>query len=176
MFGHSLEYYSNKVVAIITGTRIICIDHAARKHPAPLASPPRFRHAQQELTNRLPSQRDRLKRMMSAPTAVRLPSRSSQRHGPYFEWTYKVKGKTINVKLSAQAAPSIQAATNRTVAQGRSGQDGTLVPSALARLASKLRYRLIGAIQTVFPRFASSVAYPFCYLPLVHTAGPKQIR
>ena len=29
----------------------------------------------------------------------------AQRHGPYFEWTYKVNGKTVNVKLSPQAAP-----------------------------------------------------------------------
>src|SRR5437588_11719697 len=28
----------------------------------------------------------------------------TQRHGPYFEWTYKVTGKTVHVKLSAQAA------------------------------------------------------------------------
>lgn len=37
----------------------------------------------------------------------------SQRHGPYFEWTYKVKGKTVNVKLSSQAAPLYQAATKQ---------------------------------------------------------------
>ena len=37
----------------------------------------------------------------------------SQRHGPYFEWTYKVKGKTVNVKLSPQAAPLYQAATKQ---------------------------------------------------------------
>src|ERR1035437_11185319 len=37
----------------------------------------------------------------------------SRRHGPYFEWTYKVKGKTINVKLSAQAAPLYLAATKQ---------------------------------------------------------------
>src|SRR5713226_777585 len=37
----------------------------------------------------------------------------SQRHGPYFEWTYKVKGKTVNVKLSPQAAPLYQAATQQ---------------------------------------------------------------
>ena len=30
---------------------------------------------------------------------------AAQRHGPYFEWTYKVKGKTVNVKLSPEAAP-----------------------------------------------------------------------
>jgi hypothetical protein len=28
----------------------------------------------------------------------------AKRHGPYFEWTYKAKGKTVNVKLSPQAA------------------------------------------------------------------------
>jgi len=37
----------------------------------------------------------------------------SQRHGPYFEWTYKAKGKTVNVKLSAQAAPLYLAATKQ---------------------------------------------------------------
>lgn len=37
----------------------------------------------------------------------------TQRHGPYFEWTYKVKGKTVNVKLSAQAAPLYLAATKQ---------------------------------------------------------------
>ena len=38
---------------------------------------------------------------------------AAQRHGPYFEWTYKVKGKTVNVKLSPQAAPLYQAATKQ---------------------------------------------------------------
>lgn len=37
----------------------------------------------------------------------------SQRHGPYFEWTYKVNGKTVNVKLSAEAAPLYKAATKQ---------------------------------------------------------------
>jgi hypothetical protein len=37
----------------------------------------------------------------------------AQRHGPYFEWTYKVAGKTVNVKLSPQAAPLYQAATRQ---------------------------------------------------------------
>ena len=37
----------------------------------------------------------------------------AQRHGPYFEWTYKVKGKTVNVKLSPQAAPLYEAATKQ---------------------------------------------------------------
>jgi type II secretory pathway component PulJ len=37
----------------------------------------------------------------------------AQRHGPYFEWTYKAAGKTVNVKLSTQAAPLYQAATRQ---------------------------------------------------------------
>ncbi len=37
----------------------------------------------------------------------------AKRHGPYFEWTYKVEGKTVNVKLSKQAAPLYQAATKQ---------------------------------------------------------------
>lgn len=37
----------------------------------------------------------------------------SKRHGPYFEWTYKVNGKTVNVKLSPEAAPLYRAATQR---------------------------------------------------------------
>jgi hypothetical protein len=35
------------------------------------------------------------------------------KHGPYFEWTYKAAGKTVNVKLSTQAAPLYQAATRQ---------------------------------------------------------------
>ena len=38
---------------------------------------------------------------------------AAKRHGPYFEWTYKLQGKTVNVKLSPQAAPLYQAATKR---------------------------------------------------------------
>jgi hypothetical protein len=40
---------------------------------------------------------------------------ASQRHGPYFEWTYKVKGKTVNVKLSPQPHRSIRPPPNSTV-------------------------------------------------------------
>ena len=55
-----------------------------------------------------------LKRMMKCgqPTCA-CHRDASQRHGPYFEWTYKVKGKTVNVKLSPQAAPLYQAATKQ---------------------------------------------------------------
>lgn len=38
---------------------------------------------------------------------------ASQRHGPYFEWTYKVNGKTVNVKLTPLAAPIYLAATQQ---------------------------------------------------------------
>src|SRR5258708_5343948 len=84
--------------------------------PALLNTPAqRFHQVQQEL-NQLDFflKGTVLKRMMKCgqPTCPchRDPSR---RHGPYFEWTYKVKGKTINVKLSPQAAPLYQAATKQ---------------------------------------------------------------
>ncbi len=38
---------------------------------------------------------------------------AAHRHGPYYEWTYKVGGKTVNVKLSPQAAPLYRAATRQ---------------------------------------------------------------
>src|ERR1017187_8168726 len=37
----------------------------------------------------------------------------SKRHGPYFEWTYQANGKTVNVKLTAEAAPLYKAATKQ---------------------------------------------------------------
>src|ERR1700738_1401406 len=37
----------------------------------------------------------------------------AKRHGPYFEWTYKAQGKTVNTKLSPQAAPLYRAATKQ---------------------------------------------------------------
>ena len=62
----------------------------------------------------------------------------SQRHGPYFEWTYKVKGKTVNVKLTAQAAPLYQAATkqNRKLKTVLARMEH-LSRTALARLAKQ---------------------------------------
>src|SRR5436305_15348919 len=82
--------------------------------PALRAAPdPRFAQARQEL---LPLgyflKGTVLKRMMKCGHPNCACQRdASHRHGPYFEWTYKVKGKTVNVKLSPQAAPSYQAAT-----------------------------------------------------------------
>jgi len=37
----------------------------------------------------------------------------AKRHGPYFEWTYKANGKTVNVKLAAESAPLHKAATRQ---------------------------------------------------------------
>jgi len=34
----------------------------------------------------------------------------ARRHGPYFEWTYKVAGRTVNVRLAAEAAAAYREA------------------------------------------------------------------
>jgi hypothetical protein len=38
---------------------------------------------------------------------------ATKRHGPYFELTYKAHGKTVNVKLSPEAAPLYRAAAQQ---------------------------------------------------------------
>lgn len=35
----------------------------------------------------------------------------AKRHGPYFEWTYKANGKTVNVKLTPETMPVYRAAS-----------------------------------------------------------------
>lgn len=40
-------------------------------------------------------------------------TKPSKRHGPYYEWTYKAQGKTVNVRLNAEAAPIFQAAAKQ---------------------------------------------------------------
>ena len=55
-----------------------------------------------------------LKRMMKCgkpQCACRLDP--AKRHGPYFEWTYKTKGKTVNTKLRSEQAPIYKAATRQ---------------------------------------------------------------
>ena len=37
----------------------------------------------------------------------------TKRDGPYFEWTYKANGKTVNVKLTPETAPLYQAASGQ---------------------------------------------------------------
>jgi uncharacterized protein DUF6788 len=52
-----------------------------------------------------------LKRMMKCGKArCACASDATKRHGPYYELTYKANRKTINVKLSTEAAPLYQAA------------------------------------------------------------------
>src|ERR1700684_2254242 len=87
----------------------------ARKTPLLDAQEQRFRQARQELL-----QLDYflkgtvLKRLMKCgrPQCA-CHSDPAKRHGPYFEWTYKVKGKTVNVKLNPQDAPFYKAATKQ---------------------------------------------------------------
>src|SRR5947209_10473008 len=76
---------------------------------------PRFRHARQGLHQLgYVLKGTVLKRMMKCGHPNCACHRdASQRHGPYFEWTYKVKGKTVNIKLSPQAAPLYQAAAKQ---------------------------------------------------------------
>lgn len=61
-----------------------------------------------------------------------------RRHGPYWEWTYKAQGKTVNVRLSPEAASFYQAAT-RQYRQLKStlGRMERLSRSALARQAKR---------------------------------------
>jgi hypothetical protein len=113
----------------------------ARKAPHPAlvgAAAQRFRQAQQEL-HRLDYflKGTVLKRMMKCGQPQCGCHRDpAQRHGPYFEWTYKVNGKTVNVKLSPQAAPLYQAATkqNRKLKAVLAKME-RLSRTALARLA-----------------------------------------
>jgi hypothetical protein len=37
----------------------------------------------------------------------------AKRHGPYWEWTYKVHAKTVHVRLTAATGPLYQAATQQ---------------------------------------------------------------
>jgi hypothetical protein len=83
--------------------------------PVPADPDPRFRQARQELHQLGYFLKGTvLKRMMKCGHPNCACQRdAARRHGPYFEWTYKVKGKTVNVKLSPQAAPLYQAATKQ---------------------------------------------------------------
>ena len=55
-----------------------------------------------------------LKRMMKCGKAYcACASDPTKRHGPYYEITYKANGKTVNVKLSAEAAPFYKAASQQ---------------------------------------------------------------
>ena len=55
-----------------------------------------------------------LKRMMKCGKAQCGCSHDpAKRHGPYFEWTYKAKGKTVNIKLTQEATSMFRAASQQ---------------------------------------------------------------
>src|SRR5262249_45684840 len=55
-----------------------------------------------------------LKRMMKCGKAqCACRHDPDKRHGPYFEWTYKAKGKTVNVKLTRDVMPLFRAASHQ---------------------------------------------------------------
>jgi len=55
-----------------------------------------------------------LKRMMKCgKPSCACQNDPAKRHGPYFEWTYKAAGKTVNVKLTREAAPLYKAASQQ---------------------------------------------------------------
>lgn len=55
-----------------------------------------------------------LKRMMKCGKAQCACQKDpAKRHGPYFEWTYKANGRTVNIKLTAESAPLYQAAARQ---------------------------------------------------------------
>ena len=115
----------------------------ARKAPRPAlpdATAQRFRQAQQELHELDYFLKGTvLKRMMKCGKPQCACHREpSQRHGPYFEWAYKVNGKTVNVKLTARTAPLYQAATkqNRKLKAVLARME-RMSRTALARLAKQ---------------------------------------
>src|SRR2546429_8048992 len=56
-----------------------------------------------------------LKRMMKCGKPLcACASDATKRHGPYFELTYKANGKTVNIKLSPEAAPLYRAAAQKS--------------------------------------------------------------
>jgi type II secretory pathway component PulJ len=106
----------------------------------PGALDPRFGQARQELLQLGYFLKGTvLKRMMKCGQPNCACHRDpSQRHGPYFEWTYKLHGKTVNVKLSPQAAPLYQAATKQhRKLKAALARMERLSRTALARLANQ---------------------------------------
>ena len=118
----------------------------ARKTPRPAlvgVAAQRFRQALQELQGLDYFLKGTvLKRMMKCGHPQCACHRDpAQRHGPYFEWTYKVNGKTVNLKLNPQAAPLYQAATkqNRKL-KAVLARIERLSRTALARLAKQAEH------------------------------------
>lgn len=62
----------------------------------------------------------------------------NKRHGPYFELTYKVEGKTVNVRLSPEAAPLYRAASAQFRKLKTSLQRLEKISHAVLRLQAKI--------------------------------------
>ena len=79
-----------------------------------------------------------LKRMMKCGKAYcACASDPTKRHGPYYEITYKANGKTVNVKLSPEAAPLYCAFRRRRTAFRREAeQDSGPVPNSNRSVAT----------------------------------------
>jgi hypothetical protein len=89
------------------------------RRPQPSATVDRHRQRFQELKRELQRleyfcKGTVLKRMMKCGKAQCACHRDpAKRHGPYFEWTYKANGKTVNVKLTPETAPLYTAASQQ---------------------------------------------------------------
>lgn len=51
------------------------------------------------------------RRMLCGKPACACGTAPARRHGPYFEWTYKAAGKTVNVRLTPDAVAAYRAGT-----------------------------------------------------------------
>src|ERR1017187_10313463 len=87
--------------------------------PQPTAIPDRYAERFRQLTEEVQhleyfGKGTLLKRMMKCGKAqCACRQDPDKRHGPYFEWTYKAKGKTVNVKLTPEVMPMFRAASQQ---------------------------------------------------------------
>jgi uncharacterized protein DUF6788 len=54
-----------------------------------------------------------MRRMKCGQPACGCHTDPTKRHGPYWEWTFKAKNKTVNVRLSPAAGPLYKAASHQ---------------------------------------------------------------
>ena len=89
------------------------------RQPRPTAIPDRYSRRFQDLKREFQQleyfcKGTLLKRMMKCGKAqCACRQDPDKRHGPYFEWTYKAKGKTVNVKLTPEVMPMFRAASQQ---------------------------------------------------------------
>jgi hypothetical protein len=89
------------------------------RQPQPIAIPDRYSRRFQDLKREFQQleyfcKGTLLKRMMKCGKAqCACRQDPDKRHGPYFEWTYKAKGKTVNVKLTPEVMPRFRAASQQ---------------------------------------------------------------